>query len=301
MNLYSIDLHLLVVFDALMAEKSVTAAAARIGLSQPAMSNALRRLRDLFNDPLLVRTTSGMRPTARAAALAAPIRQALLQVQSTLQPPQPFVPARSHQTFTVAATDYAELVFLPRLMQRLATEAPGINLSILPVGADVPRAALETGRVDAVLGPFTEAPPDVHVQRLFAEHFVCLVRTQHPEVREHLTLEQFIALPQVLISARGATPGRVDDALAQQGLPRRVALWVPHFLVVPVVVAQTNLLATLSRRVVQFFVPYLPLRVLPLPLPLPGYDVTLMWHECTHDDPAQQWFRHLLAEVGHEV
>ncbi len=301
MNLYAIDLNLLVVFDALMTEGSVTAAAARIGLSQPAMSNALARLRTLVDDPLLVRQPGGMVPTPRARDLIVPVRQALSLIQAGLQEPTPFVPSEAQQTFTIAATDYTELVFLPRLMQRLAVEAPGVNISVTTIGTTFPKAELEGGQVDLLLGPFPEVPAGLYAQTLFEERFVCLVRADHPEVGDTLGLDQFLALPHVLLSDRGAQPGLVDEALAAEGHRRRVALWVPHFLVIPLVVAQTDMIATLSERVVRFFATSLPLRILPLPVQLAGYGVTQVWHERLHYDAAHRWLRGLMRELGRDI
>jgi DNA-binding transcriptional LysR family regulator len=264
MHLHDIDLNLLVALDALLTERNVTEAADRIGLSQSAMSHALGRLRKLIGDPLLVRTPEGMVPTPRAQALAEPVRQILTQVRRTLQEPLIFEPASARQTFTLAATDYAELLLLPRLMERLATMAPGISLNVLPLGEGVPKAVLESGRLDLALGPFREKPSELHHQTLFHERFVCVVRADHPSVGKQLSLKKFLALSHVLISPRGTVAGVVDHALAAQGLQRHVALSIPHFLVAPLVVAQTDLIVTLAERVARFFAAHLPLRLLEL-------------------------------------
>ncbi len=298
MNLYTIDLNLLVVFDALMTERSVTAAAAKVGLSQPAMSNALSRLRVVFDDALLVRTSIGMVPTPRAHELIGPVRQALQHIQDALQPQAPFVPAQAQQTFTLAATDYAELVLLPYLMQYLATAAPGVNINVIPIGPTFPKVGLENGSIDLLLGPFPDVASGLHTQKLFDERFMCLVRADHPHVGDTLSLKQFLTLSHVLVSARGPEPGRVDRALAAQGLQRRVALWVPHFLIIPLVVSQTNLIATLSERVVHFFASLLSLRVLPPPVRLAGYSMHLVWHERLNGDAAAQWLRGVIEELS---
>ncbi|PON11566.1 hypothetical protein C2W62_44150 [Candidatus Entotheonella serta] len=182
MNLYTIDLNLLVVFDALMTERSVTAAAAKVGLSQPAMSNALSRLRVVFDDALLVRTSIGMVLTPRAHELIGSVRQALQHIQDALQPQAPFVPAQAQQTFTLAATDYAELVLLPYLMQYLATAAPGVNINVILIGPIFPKVGLENGSIDLLLVPFPDVASGLHTQKLFDERFMCLVRADHPHV-----------------------------------------------------------------------------------------------------------------------
>lgn len=178
---------------------------------------------------------------------------------------------------------------------------PSINLNVVPVSADIPKAELESGHIDLALGPFSHVPPGLHEQALFQERFVSFVRAGHPEVGKQLSLKQFTLLPHVLLSTRGATPGRVDEALAKHGLRRRVALWVPHFLVIPLVVAQTNLIATLSERVVRYFAKLLRLRVLTPPVKLSSYTVSQVWHERMHHDPAHQWLRRVLGELGKVV
>lgn len=302
MNLYHIDLNLLVVFDALMAEGNVSMAAARIGLSQPAMSNALGRLRKLVDDPLFVRTPMGMIPTPRARALVGPVRQALAQIAGALQEDGAFMPQHARHTFTLAATDDSELVLLPRLVERLAHEAPDIHLHILPMAnAEIPQAGLAAGHVDLVLGAADELAPALHTQALFEERFVCLVRADHPEVGDTLTLEQFTTLPHVHIAGRSAMPDRLDEALAQHGLQRRVALRVPHFLAVPLIVAHTHLIATLAERVGRLVAPWLKLRVVELPIHLTPYTVRQVWHERTHYDAAHQWLRRMVATLARRV
>ena len=301
MNLRNLDLNLLVVFDALYEERNVTAAAERLDLSQPAMSNALARLRRLMGDTLFVRTSEGMFPTPRAQELAGPVRQALANIQSAIQQERAFVPARAQRTFTIAATDYAEFVLLPKLMEHLASVAPHIDLDVVSVGAEIPKTELESGRVDLALGRFREIPRGIQAARLFEERFVCVVRVPHPVVRQHLSLKQFTTLSHVLVSARGAGPGVVDEALVQHGLQRRVALWVPHFLVIPIVVAQSDLIATLSERVARFFAPFLSLRVLTPPVQLSSYPVVQVWHERVQQDPAHHWLRELLLSISKQV
>jgi DNA-binding transcriptional LysR family regulator len=301
MHLPDIDLNLLVALDALLVERSVTEAAQRIGRSQPAMSHALGRLRKLLSDPLLVRTPQGMVPTPRAQALAGPLRQILAQVHRTLQEPPAFDPASARHTFTLAATDYAELLLLPRLMERLAAVAPGLSLNVLPLGEGVPKAALESGQLDLVLGPFRDIPSELHQQILFHERFVCVVRTDHPTVGKELSLRKFLALSHVLISPRGTVAGVVDHALSAQSLQRHVALSIPHFLIAPFVVAQTDLIVTLAERVAQGFAAHLPLRLLKPPVELPGFAIPQVWHERLHYDPAHQWLRRVLTELGQVV
>lgn len=295
-HLGGIDLNLLVAFDALLAERSVTRAARRIGLTQPAMSHALGRLRDLLDDPILVRSGSGMMATARAEALEEPIRRALREIDDALRTGPTFDPKTSTRTFTLAIGDYGELIVLPPLLARLAREAPGIDLRVLPIPEDYGRL-VEDGTVDLVVNPIAaQLPAGLVKQKLFDETFVCLVRKGHRAARK-LDLSTFVALPHALIAPRGRAGGFVDDALAQKGLTRRIALTVPHFLVAPLVVASSDLILTVPERVARTFVGMAPLQILEPPLPLRGFSTYQVWHERRRTDPAHAWLRSLIAEV----
>ncbi len=300
MDLRNLDLNLLRVLDAVLETRHITRAARKLALSQSAVSHALSRLREALGDELLVRGPRGLVPTERALAIAEPLRAALHALERTLAAPETFNPRASDRTFRVGAGDFAEFVLLPPLVARLKAEAPGVNIWIHPATQEDLSTRLATGELDLALGVAlgASAGAGIRERTLFEERFVCVVRADHPEVRETLTLAQYVAMPHVFIAPRGRKGGAVDTALAARGLERRIAVVVPHFLVVPHVVAGSDLIVTLASRVAYAFQSHLPLRVLPPPLELPGFRVTVAWHERMHRDPGHAWLRELLGSVA---
>ena len=282
MNLDAMDLNLLRVLDALLSERQLTRAARRVGLSQPAMSHALARLREHLGDPLFVRTPRGLVPTARAAQLAAPLRTALTALEQAFAGAAAFDPTTARRTFTIATADYGSFVIIPRLVERLAREAPGVDLWVHNVASD-PVEQLSLGDVDLVIGPrfgWRELS-SIHTRQLYHERFVCLVRRDHPRVKRRLDLETWVSLPHMFIAPRGRPGGVVDEVLARAGRSRRVALAVPHFLVAPHVVATSDMVVTLGALMAEPFTRLLPLKLVEPPVTLPGFDVQLCWHERT--------------------
>jgi DNA-binding transcriptional LysR family regulator len=300
-HLASVDLNLLVALDALLDARNVTRAAARVGITQSAMSHALARLRALTGDALLVRGGDGLVRTARAEALAEPVRRALGELARALAPPEPFDPRTARGRIVVGTSDYAELVLLPSFVARLARDAPGIDLRVRAIGDDfVP--LLASGEIDLAIAPVAQAEgrAGVLARRLFAERFVCVMRKGHPLAAQRLTLARFVAASHALISPRGKEGGIVDEALARLGHARRVAVAVPHFLIAPHVVAASDLLLTLAERVATTLAKPLGLAIRPMPseLRLEGFTMSAIWHERTSADPAQRWARDLFAEVA---
>jgi DNA-binding transcriptional LysR family regulator len=296
MNIGSVNLNLLVALDALLEERSVTRAARRAGVTQPAMSNSLAQLRSLFGDPLFSRRAHGLEPTKRALALAEPIRQGLRLFGSALTPPS-FDPKSAERRFVVEASDYVEFVLMPPLMLALSREAPGVNVEVRPWGLHEVPSSLARGEADLMIGFYDQVPPQHRQHLLFEEEYVCIVREGHPRVGRRLTLARYLELEHVLVSQRADTPGSVDRALAAKGKRRRVAARVSHFLMVPMLVARTDLVAALSRRVVAPLQGPLKLRLLPPPLPLPKGRIGQVWHEQLQTDPGQRWFRELVQRV----
>lgn len=299
MNITSIDLNLLVALDALVTEGSVTKAGQRIGLSQPAMSNVLGRLRRVLDDPVLVRTSQGMVPTPRIAELIGPVRKALGELEGALTAAKSFEPSKADRTFRVTTMDHAWVVLLPQLARLLTRQAPGVRLDFLPF-SDTAEAALESGVVDAAILPGRRYGRGAGFQRaeLYDDNFDCLVRKDHPVVKRRLTLENYVALGHVLASPRGRRGGLVDLALKKKGLSRRVQVIVSHFAAAPFVVAETDLITTVPRGVARPFARMLNLRVLPPPIEFEGGPWFLVWHERALHDPAQTWFRELILEVS---
>jgi DNA-binding transcriptional LysR family regulator len=300
-NLRAMNLNLLLVLDALLEERHVSRAAQRLGLSQPAVSNALAQLRTLLGDPLLVRSGGGMIPTERARALAGPLHAAIAALEGALAPPEAFDPARAERTFTLAASDFVEFVLLPKLLARLAREAPGVRLQLRAWPHNRIPPTLETGEVDLMMGFLGDVPPAHRSERLFGDEFVCIVRKDHPRVRRRLTLATYTALSHVLVTPESGAPGVVDVELAKMGLSRTVGLRISHFLMVPTIVATTDFVAAVSRRVAEEAAKWLPLRVLDPPLPLPRGAVAQAWHERTHASAPHAWLRKVVAEIAATV
>lgn len=294
-RLAQMDLNLLVAFEALYAEAHVTRAAGRIGISQPALSHALTRLRALFSDPLFLRTPRGVSPTPRAHALALPIRRILRDVEGALEPPR-FDPALDARTFRIAAADFGQLVLLPPLLERLGHTAPRADFVVRPVPTDL-EAALERGDVDVAFLAGRPKVPRLVAQRLFDERFVSVARKRHPALTGRMTPKRFAALAHLQIAVRGTPGGPVDDALAALGLQRRVVLRVPEFLVAPLLVARSDLVLTAPSRMIEA-VGLRALRVFEPPLRIPTFTLWQVWHEGRRQEPAHAWLRQTLLEIA---
>jgi len=288
-QLAAIDLNLLVALHALLETGSVTVAAGRVGITQPAMSRSLARLRALFDDPLLVRSGRGMAPTPLARALAPSLAAAIETIAAVLEPGEDFDPAVA-RTLRVAMVDYAGAVLLPRLLAGLADEAPRLRLEVLPLTAWAPiPAELAAGRLDAALGFAHDLPEALEREVLLDDRFVCIARRGHPRIKKRLTLGQFVDLPHVLVSTRGRVTGAVDVALARRGLARHVAATVPHFLVAPQVVRHGDFIATMAARIVDLAPA--GLRRFEPPLDIDGFALALAWHPSQRDSKVHRWLR----------
>jgi len=302
-QLKAVDLNLVLALDALLAERHVTRAATRLGISQSAASHALGRLRALFADPLLVRGPRGtMIPTPRAELLAPALHRVLVDLEGVLRGGPAFEPATARRTFRIGASDYVELVLLPRLLERLGRVAPGIDVWVHTF-ADHGDDALAAGVLDVVLGPprGTARSAGSYEKVLFDETFTCIVRAAHPLADARMTLARYCAAPHLLVAPRGTPGSVVDDALAAVGRSRRIAAAIPHFLVVPYVIAGTDLVATLASRVAAMFSETLALVCMPPPLAIPKFQIALAWHERNHHDAPHRWFREQLVAVAAEI
>jgi DNA-binding transcriptional LysR family regulator len=298
-HLAAIDLNQLVALDALLAEASVTRAARRVGLSQPAMSHALARLRGMVGDPLLVRAGRRMQLTPRARELAEPLADALGALDRALGGPGAFDPAQARRSVRMAAIDFAQLVLLPPLSAGLVREAPGVDLVAVSASEGIDRALTE-GTIDLALVLGRDAP-GLMQRELLRERFVCVVRRGHPDVGRGLTLQRFAKLPHALISPRGLAAGAVDTALAQRGLSRRIALTVPSFHAAALAVARSDLVLTVSERVARTAPRRGPLRMFRPPVPLDPFVVTMLWHARLDADPLHGWLRERVAAVARSV
>lgn len=297
-QLARLDLNLLVALGALLEERHVTNAGHRVGLSQPAMSNALGRLRRQLDDPLLVRTPGGMVPTPRALALAEPVRQALAGVARALGDSGPFDPAAPRR-FVLAVTDYAGCVLLPPLVEDLAFHAPGVDLDVRPFEEATRDDLLRRGEVDLAVEYFATLDDDFRRATLLEEDFRCVVRGDHPGVGKRLSLKRYVAYPHLLVSPRGGGGrGIVDEMLAQKGLQRRIAMNIPHFMVAPLLVARSDMIATLPRRIAEEVAPRYGLRILAPPLAITGFGLDAVWHTRTDQDPGRRWLVERMRSVA---
>jgi len=301
MNLQTIDLNLLLVFEALLSERNVTRAAKRLGLSQPAMSNALTRLRRTFDDPLFLRTTSGMTPTPLAQSLSGPVGAALAQLREVLEEKREFNPAASEQVFHLLSNDHAELLLLPALLQALHSQASRIRLRLhRPRNLfEPPTASALSDSFDLALGFYADTltlDSSIRSEKLWEEKNVCIASEGHSTIRGKITLRQFAEAARVAVFYKDQGQGVIDTLLAQKGYHRHAAIQVPHFASIPFAVADTELIAAVPEQLAAMFREQLKLQVLPLPFNLPPFRMTLVWHERFHTDPAHQWLRNLILE-----
>jgi DNA-binding transcriptional LysR family regulator len=297
MNAADLDLNLLRVFDAILRERSVTTAGERLGLSQPAMSNALSRLRRLLSDPLFVRTPAGMAPTPFAQRLAAPVQQALDLIRTTLAQQTGFDPKTSTRTFRLQLTDVGELVFLPGLLERIEREAPGVRIDVEQLPHEQIGDALAAGNLDLALGFLPGVLPGVRQKRLFRDQYVCMVRADHPRIRARLSLAQLLETSHVLVSSQGSPHEIVEQTLRSQGHQRRIALRVPHFVVIPVILARTDYMAIVPSRLVPAMAPFGRFKSLKPPVDIPELDVKVHWHERFGQDRGIEWLRDAVVEL----
>lgn len=298
MNLSAVDLNLLVVLEALLAERSVTAAARRLGLSQPAVSHALSRLRALLGDPLFVRAAGGLAPTARTEALTPSLAQAMEAIRRSLAGPTAFAPETSERTFTIATADLGAFVLAPPLLELLTEAAPQIDVVLRSIPMEIVERQLAEGSLDVAVVVSPTSRAGFYREPLFRERFVCVLRKGHPLDRGKLTLDRYCSASHVLVAPRGTPGSPLDTELAVLGRRRRVALRVPHFLVAPHVVARSDLLWTAPQSMARAFAALLPVVVRPLPLCLDGFVMVQLWHERQHRDPAHAWFRRQLAAAA---
>lgn len=294
-NLRRLDINLLLTLDVLLSEHNVTRAAQRLNLSQPSVSVHLAKLRDIFSDPLLLPGPRGMRPTARADELREPLRQALEALERAVSPASPFNPAEARQTWNVMASDYGESTIVLPALAGLRLAAPGTRLAVFDlVPSQIARQA-EQGAIDLAFHTSEDAPLGLRRRSLFTERYVLVGRAGHPQLKKRPTLEQFCELDQVIVSPDGGGfQGVTDKALSRVGLTRRVVLSVPHFLFVRSVVESTDMVAMLPSRLVR---DARALEVVEPPLEVPGYEMSMLWPERVHRDPAHQWLREFIVKA----
>jgi DNA-binding transcriptional LysR family regulator len=297
------DFRLLRCFSALMAERSVSRAALRLELSQPAVSHALARLRRLFDDPLLLKGRDGMTPTARALELEAGVRALLAAAERLRARPAEFAPATARQRFVVMSPEFVEYLLAPRLAAHLETRAPGIDVAFRTSDPERATGLFESGEIDLRLGWLPDPAPSLRMKLLFRDPLVCIARRGHPRLKSRISAAQFMEIAHVRVEQprTRVSTGAIDAAVAALGGRLRIALQVQNAFALAHAVAQSNLLSTVPQRLARAMAAHHPLQILPLPVDVPDARIAMYWHESTHKQPAQRWFRQLLAETAREL
>lgn len=297
MDIRSVDLNLLVAFDSMVEHRSVTRAAEALGLSQPAMSAAVARLRVLFGDPLFVKIGREMRATPRANELAAPVRRIMDTLKTEILQSQAFDPQASTRTFTIITPDIGEINFLPSVLSRMATHAPNANLRTLSMPRHATQEALESGGADLAVGYF----PDLHKagfyqQRLFRNELVCIVRKDHPTLKKTITLKAYLAASHAVVRPEGREHV-FEQFLHGRDLRRRVVVEIAHFMSLLPILTSTDLVATVPKDLADVCVRHAPIRILPCPIKAPAIEVHQFWHQRFHKEPANVWLRGVIHDL----
>ena len=311
MNIKNIDLNLLVYLDVLLQERNVTRAAETLGISQPAMSNGLRRLRTLFNDPLLVRTSNGITPTERAEVLQPVIREVVSSIEKAIEPGQRFDAASADRVFRISVSDYTESTLLPHLLRRMRSEAPNITLDVL-TPSDVSYQDVERGSVDLVINRFDELPQSFHQVTLWKDSFSCLI-SHHNPIRNHFNLDSYLEAGHVWVNKTGMgvgvgmEPGAyqrlgwVDEALAKIGKERRIRVFTRHYQAAMRLAVLRDLIITLPTKAANLLKDDPTVIILPPPFEIPEIELTMAWSPLLQHNSAHQWIRRLIADVTREM
>jgi len=310
MNISRIDLNLLVYLDVLLREKNVTKAADQLGITQPAMSNSLRRLRDLFDDPLLIRTSQGMTPTQRALELEPQLRSILAGVEKAVQPTAEFSLIESDQLFRIMASDYAESTLIPALLDNIRHTAPNIRLDIL-TPSDVTFQDVEKGKVDMAINRFDYLPQSFHQINVWRDNFTCLM-SRHNPVADNFTLDSYLEARHIWVNKTGmgvgvgmspndtARLGWVDEALDEIGKKRNIRIFTRHYQVASLLAQQPDLIATLPKQAALIH-SHKDLVIKPPPFPIVPIELKMAWSPLLHHNPGHTWLRRLIVEVAQEI
>jgi DNA-binding transcriptional LysR family regulator len=299
-DLKDIDLNLLVVFTQLLQERRVSAVADKLGLTQPAVSNALNRLRRLVGDELFLRTSRGMEPTPYAYQLAEPIAYALSTIHSTLNHRTTFDPAKSTRKFTIGMSDVGEISFLPILMDKLERIAPGVSVSTVRNTTINLQDEMEAGHVDLAVGLLPQLKSGFFQRRLFKARYVCMFRNGHALDKDAITLEEFSAADHVVVISPESGHAQVNESIDRNGVRRKIRLTVPHFLAVGHIVATTNMVATVPAGYARESAIPFGLKYVDHPVPLPEIGINLFWHAKFHREPGNQWLRGVIFDTFSE-
>ncbi len=297
MNLRSIDLNLLTIFDAIMTERKMSAAADKIGMSQPAMSAAVSRLRLTLKDELFIRTGSGVKPTPRALELERPIRQILDLVSETITQTVSFDPAKSDRVFTLASVDYGGAVLVPPLIRLLQAQNSRVRINIWPQYEEDLQDLMHFGSVDFAVDNIPIVEDDFHIEVLRREAGYCLARRDHPDIQGSLSMQQFLQTEHVALYPKDKRISLLDQHLLANGLRRKHGMRVASFFNMPYIVKESNMICALPERVARHFAALFDLQVMPAPLGEWRAPVYLMWHNSVHGDPGHQWLRHTIMAM----
>ncbi|MDM0048817.1 LysR family transcriptional regulator [Variovorax sp. J22R115] len=290
------DLKLLAVFDEVYKTRSVSRAGENLGVAQSSISISLARLRRHFGDPLFVRTSEGMQPTPHATSLVAPVRQALELLRGITRQQAMFDPAKAQRTFRICMTDITHLVLLPALVNRLGDIAPGISVEITLISGQTPKM-LESGEADLAVGFMPQLEAGFYQQKLFEQDFACVVRRNHPRVHSRLSQAMFKRENHALVTAIGTGHTLVEEELQRLGVKRNVALRLPNFLGIGGLVASTDLVVTVPRRVAETLARIADVKLLPPPFQLPVFAIKQHWHDRYQQDPANRWLRSVISDL----
>jgi len=312
MRFSNLDLNLLRVFDAVMTEQNLTRAASRLAMTQPAVSNALRRLRDALGDELLIRTAHGVKPTPRAEALWPSVRRALTELEEAIAPEDSFDISRAHNTFRLAMSDATAALWLPPLMNAIEREAPGLTIRMVPLTTREPRPMLLRGDIDLTVGFFpgvsaqlagsqAASVSPIRHEQLYSGHYVSVMRKEHPLANTELTVDNYCAAKHLLVSFSGRAHGLIDEVLARMGRERRIVLTVNQFFTAGRIVATSDLLTVLPRHLVASTGNTGALITKKLPFDLPSVHIDMLWHERDTRNPAHKWLRSYLSATTRQT
>jgi len=291
-----IDVKQMAIFEEIYRTRSVSQAAEDMRVSQPTISIGLRKLRKRFNDPLFVRTSEGMEPTPLASELLKPISESLSLLRYVLRHKIVFDPSQSDRCFRICMTDISQVVLLPPLLNRLKEIAPSIRIDVIPISAKTPKL-LESGEADLAIGFMPQVEAGYHRQKLFAQRFVCMLRKDHPRIGDKLTLKQFAQERHIEIATSATGHWIIDKVFEEKKVKRKIALRIPDFLGIALIVANTDLIATVPERLGEVLAQSARIKILKPPISFPSYVVEQHWHERYHRDPRNNWLRGIVAEL----
>lgn len=298
MDITKLDLNLLVIFETMLRLQNVSRAAEALGMSQPALSFALNKLREVFGDTLFIRGSRGMQPTPRAQQLAGPLRSVLNVIRVDLLQKPVFDPKTARRTFTFNMSDIGEMIFLPTVLKRVTAVAPDVSIKTVFMSPRLLEEALQSGDVDLIMGYFPGlVGAAIYQQRLCTRDFVCIMRRDHPTIGDRVSLKQFLEARHVVVQPEGRSHEQFERELEQQGLTRQVVLSVPHYIALPTIIAESNLIATVPYAVGSSFAKLAKIKVLRPPINVPTVELKQYWHARFQHDPANIWIRNLIADL----